>query len=96
MPLCSHCKQKWKYFQTLKYFGRTFMYCPYCKELNVQTEISRRLERLISLFVLIPVFLLFIVFDVPQMVAVGAGVAFLVGFYLAYPLILDVGKRKMN
>jgi len=72
------------------------MFCPYCKELNVQTEESRRFERIVSMFILLPLFILFIILQVPQKFAIIAGVTFLAGFFFSYPFILDVGKRKMN
>ena len=95
MPICTSCKNKWSWKQTVKKTTtlNPEMSCPYCGEKQYQSKRSKTTAPFLGLIVLLPL-LIQSFFDVPVVILLSLIPLLAVIVFILYPFLIELSSEE--
>ncbi len=95
MPICTNCKNKWSWKQTVKKITTLNheMFCPYCGEKQYRSNTSKNIIPFIVPIMLLPVFIK-IFFDVPIVILFSLIPLLAVIIFILFPFSIKLSSEK--
>lgn len=96
MPTCVFCKRKWSWWQTFKKMWTlsSTVSCPHCEKEQYQSKRSKTRAPFTSLIVLLPPFILQVLFNISGLIVlVLMGVCAVVAFAI-FPFLIEFSDQE--
>ena len=95
MPICTNCKNKWSWKQTVKKMTslNPEMSCPYCGEKQYQSKKSKKIVPFLGLIVLFPL-LIQAYFDVSAIILLSLTPLLAVLIFIIYPFFIELSSKE--